>query len=79
MSTGRNHRRLDKIEQNASGDPETGPWVVFGPKWAQDVEDADPPPEYLSDPVWARGEGWMEKEYALPKAFIWIHGPQELS
>jgi len=40
------------------------PWVVFGPKWAQESKGAEPPPEDLSDPVWARGEGWMEKSEA---------------
>lgn len=40
---------------------ETAPWTVFGPKWAQESEGAEPPPEDLSDPVWARGEGWMER------------------
>lgn len=40
---------------------ETPPIVVFGPRWAQDSEGAAPPPDDLSNPVWARGEGWMEK------------------
>ncbi|MCS4185206.1 hypothetical protein [Salinibacter ruber] len=43
---------------------ETGPFVIFGPKWAQEGEGADPPPDELSDPVWGRGVGWMEKEDA---------------
>jgi hypothetical protein len=43
---------------------ETPPVVIFGPEWAQDSEGADPPPDGLSDPVWGRGVGWMEKEDA---------------
>ncbi|MCS4198187.1 hypothetical protein [Salinibacter ruber] len=42
----------------------TGPFVIFGPKWAQDGEGAEPPPDELSDPAWGRGVGWMEKEDA---------------
>jgi hypothetical protein len=40
---------------------ETGPFVIFGPRWAQDNEGADPPPDELSAPVWAPDRGWMEK------------------
>jgi hypothetical protein len=40
---------------------ETPTIVVFGPRWAQEGEGADPPPEDLSEPVWGRGVGWMEK------------------
>jgi hypothetical protein len=43
---------------------ETPPTVIFGPKWAQDSEGAEPPPDDLSDPVWGRGVRWMEKEDA---------------
>jgi hypothetical protein len=43
---------------------ETAPFVVFGPRWAQEGEGAGPPPEGLSDPVWASDRGWMEKDSA---------------
>ena len=61
MSTRRNHRRLDKIAAQTTQEENEHPWVVYGPEWAQGVQDASPPPDDLSDPVWARGEGWMEK------------------
>jgi hypothetical protein len=53
----------DEVAERVT-ESETGPFVIFGPKWAQDGEGADPPPDELSDPVWGRGVGWMEKEDA---------------
>jgi len=53
----------DEVAERVT-ESETGPFVIFGPKWAQDGEGADPPPDDLSDPVWARDEGWMEKSSA---------------
>ncbi len=53
----------DEVAERVT-ESETGPFVIFGPKWAQDSEGADPPPDELSDPVWGRGVGWMEKEDA---------------
>ena len=53
----------DEVAERVT-ESETGPFVIFGPKWAQDGEGAEPPPDELSDPVWGRGVGWMEKEDA---------------
>ena len=50
------------VEEQLSDDEET-PWLVYGPKWAQD-EGAAPPPEDIDDPVWAPSTGWMEKSEA---------------
>jgi len=53
----------DEVAERVT-ESETPPIVVFGPRWAQDGEGADPPPDDLSDPVWAPDRGWMEKEDA---------------
>ena len=47
------------IEEKVS-DSENTPWMYFGPTWAQ-CEGADPPPDGLSEPVWAPDAGWVEK------------------
>jgi hypothetical protein len=46
-------------ERVTSDDP--APFLIFSPRWAQEGEGADPPSEDLSEPVWGRGVGWMEK------------------
>ena len=63
---------LDGVEEQLSDEEET-PWLVYGPKWAQD-EGADPPPEEMDDPVWAPSTGWMAKEEAPLKS---TSGPNE--
>lgn len=50
----------DGVAERVTGS-ETAPWVVFGPRWAQEGRGADPPPDGLSEPVWAPETGWMEK------------------
>ena len=45
------------------GTAEETVWLVYGPRWAQH-EGADPPPDGLSEPVWAPETGWMEKAEA---------------
>ena len=47
------------IEAKVS-DTEQTTLIFYGPTWAQ-AEGADPPPEDLSEPVWAPGAGWVEK------------------
>jgi len=47
------------IEEKVT-DTEQTTLVFYGPKWAQ-AEGADPPPEDLSEPVWAPDAGWMEE------------------
>jgi len=53
----------DEVARRVTGG-NTVPLIVFGPKWAQESEGAEPPPDDLSKPVWAREEGWMEKDDA---------------
>ena len=48
------------IEERLGSEGETV-WMVFGPKWAQQDEGADLPPDGLDSPVWAPETGWMEK------------------
>ncbi len=43
------------------------PFLIFGPRWAQEGEGAGPPPEGLSNPVWSRETGWTEKSAATEK------------
>ena len=62
MRTRRQHNRLDKVEANASTG-EAPPWIVYGPRWAQD-RGAEEPPEGMDEPVWAPSAGWMEKREA---------------
>lgn len=50
---------LDGVKQELEPEDET-PWLVYGPRWAQD-KGADPPPEDIKDPVWAPSAGWIEK------------------
>jgi hypothetical protein len=76
MSTQRQHRRLDKIKAQANSEEDERPWVVFGPQWAE-KEDVHPPPDELNEPVYSEEYGWMEKDDAIPGAFIWVHGPQD--
>jgi len=63
---------LDGVEEQLSDEEET-PWLVYGPKWAQD-EGADSPPEDMEEPVWAPSAGWMEKGEAPLKS---TSGPSE--
>jgi len=63
---------LDGVEGQLS-DEEEPPWLVYGPKWAQD-EGADSPPEDMEEPVWAPSAGWMEKGEAPLKS---TSGPSE--
>lgn len=43
------------------------PFLIFGPRLAQEGEGAGPPPEAFSDPVWSRETGWTEKSAATEK------------
>ncbi len=51
---------LDGVE-HALQDEEETPWIVYGPRWAQEGQGAEEPPEDLENPVWAPSTGWMEK------------------
>lgn len=51
---------LDGVEQALQDEEET-PWIVYGPRWAQEGQGAPEPPEDLENPVWAPSAGWMEK------------------
>ena len=55
----------DGVAERVTGDLD--PFLVFGPRWAQEGEGAGPPPESLSDPVWSRETGWTEKSAATEK------------
>jgi hypothetical protein len=50
---------MDGVEKHLS-DEEEAPWIVYGPRWAQD-RGAEEPPEGMDEPVWAPSAGWMEK------------------
>jgi hypothetical protein len=56
----------DGVAERVTGD-DPGPFLIFGPRWAQEGEGAGPPPEGLSNPVWSREAGWAEKEEATRK------------
>ena len=55
----------DGVAERVTGDLD--PFLIFGPRWAQEGEGAGPPPESLSDPVWSRETGWTEKSAATEK------------
>ena len=50
---------MDGVEDQLSGEEEA-PWIVYGPRWAQD-KGAGSPPKNIEEPVWAPSAGWMEK------------------
>jgi len=62
VSPGAYSELVGGIEERVAETEETV-LMVFGPRWAQ-AEGADPPPEGLSEPVWAPEIGWMEKAEA---------------
>lgn len=53
---------VNGVEERLSVEEET-PWIVYGPRWAQD-RGAEEPPEGMDEPVWAPSAGWMEKREA---------------
>jgi hypothetical protein len=53
----------DGVAKRVTGS-DSPPWVVYGPRWAQEAQGAESPPEGFDNPVWARDGGWMEKEDA---------------
>lgn len=59
VSPGALNELVGGIEEHMAESEETV-WLVYGPTWAQD-KGADPPPDGLSEPVWAPEIGWMEK------------------
>jgi hypothetical protein len=52
------------VAERVTGDDPT-PFLIFGPRWAQEGEGAAPPPGDLSDPVWSQETGWTEKSAAV--------------
>lgn len=56
------------------------PWIAYGPRFAKDKGAETPPPENISEPVWAPSTGWTERAEIEPKAgrpgpFLLLYGP----